>query len=304
MVNFVEPPPKEKNDENNNETILEFPVKDDAVELLKTRGGSKLRVAIFGSGESVTQMHAIVNSERTEAKDFDDIDALLEYDPNLTFIVDRIPVKKNDTLDDAKLLDAILKIFNKTKSGVCLKSTINPETADRITDILKTIGNSRFIYNPPVDEPVGIHSNLLETKQIFGGDEVARRTHAAILDVHFFSPTVQMLGMGFRDAVIYKMALVGFTAIKQTFFAQLAQVADDFDVPMNRVRRFIQRDDIVTNPSYCIPPIVRSQTDENVSLKIARGYGGEYLNDDVRAFCGVTDKMTLLETAVNWSNVK
>jgi len=268
------------------------------------RGGKKLRVAVLGKGIHAEQIRATVNTDRTESKEFDNIDALVEYEPNITFIVGRIPVKNNDTLDDAQLLDAILKIFNNTKSGVCLKSTVNPETADRITDILQTMGNTRFVYSPYTSESDGVMSEMNESTVIIGGDETARRTHVNVLDVHFHGTASIFVPMNFKDAVIYKMALSGFTAIKQSFFAQLAQVADDFDVPMNRVRRALQNNALVSSPSYCIPPIIRSQTDENISLKMARGFGGEYLNDDVRAFCGVTDKMTLLEEAVNWSNVK
>ena len=53
-----------------------------------------------------------------------------------------------------------------------------------------------------------------------------------------------------------------------------------------------------------IPTFIRARTDEDVSYKQARSFGGEYLNKDVRMFVTMTDKLPILDECINMKNVK
>lgn len=311
MTNFSKPleavpnvsPPSEEG------TLINIPVSDAP----SIRGGKKLRVAILGNGNVATQIIATMNLDRTEYKVFDKetskspIDDVIEYGPNLTFVCIDVSFLPNDTLDDAELIDIVSKLLKLTEGGVCLKTTINPETCGRLVSIdgaeKESFGN-RFVYSPETTHSSDPLAAMRANEIVLGGSENAVNSHVAVLDVHFVQNFSRVTRLPFMEAVLLVMGVAAFTAIKQTFFSQMAEVTEEHDVPFNRIRRIMANTRIVNDLSYTVPPIEKTNHDNTISLKMAKGFGGEYLNHDVKSLLGVTDKMPLLDECINWKNVK
>jgi len=290
-------------------TLINIPVSDAP----SIRGGKKLRVAVLGNGNVAQQIIATMNLDRTEYKVFDKetskspIDDVIEYGPNLTFICVNVSFLQNDTLDDAELIDIISKLLKQTEGGVCLKTTINPETCGRIISIDGAESEgfaSRFVYSPETTHSSDPLATMRANEIVLGGVEAAVNAHVSVLDVHFIQNYTKIIRLPFMEAVLLVMGVSAFTAIKQTFFSQMAEVTEEHDVPFNRIRRIMANTNIVNDLSYSVPPIEKSRHDNTVSLKMAKGFGGEYLNHDVKSLLGVTDKMPLLDECINWKNVK
>ena len=116
--------------------------------------------------------------------------------------------------------------------------------------------------------------------------------------LYTFSGVVQV---GLMEGVLIKLASCAYKAVKQTFFNQLHDVAQEYAVSPTVVRKSVEsiRDELADS----IPTLVRARLDD-VTFKKAKSFGGEYGNYDVGVFVGMTDKMPLLDECVNYRNLK
>ena len=269
----------------------------------------KFRVGVIGNNALGRATHVAFNTKATEQKlvdGFDDLDNLIEWKPQMTLICEDLTILKNDTLDDAELINAVVKLIREIDCAICIRTTLNIETIERM---ILTIGPKAFdakvIYMPEVDDPNNLGQVLSADYALVGGGEKSVAAFTNIIrDTSHFSAVELMVGTVFEVAYA-KLGISGFKAVKQTYFNQLYDtILDVKNANPISVRRMMERSKELIDRTTMIPTFIRAQVDEDVTYKQARAYGGEYLNSDVRVLVGMTDKLPLLDECVNFKNLK
>ena len=209
-------------------------------------------------------------------------------------------------MDDAELINAVVKLIREIDCAICIRTTLNIETIERM---ILTIGPKAFdakvIYMPEVDDPNNLGQVLSADYALVGGGEKSVAAFTNIIrDTSHFSAVELMVGTVFEVAYA-KLGISGFKAVKQTYFNQLYDtILDVKNANPISVRRMMERSKELVDRTTMIPTFIRAQVDEDVTYKQARAYGGEYLNSDVRVLVGMTDKLPLLDECVNFKNLK
>jgi hypothetical protein len=265
----------------------------------------KLRIGVIGDNYLADAMRVAFDPKLADVSTtLNDVDDLIEWKPAIVFICNDIPLLKNDTLDDTAIVNVIAKIAKQTGAGLCIKTTINIETIDRI---LGAVGpeyfQNKIVYAPETGETaLDVLSNDFA---MYGGHEKALD---ALLDVikHCTVLSSTEIKTGSIFEIVYtKLAISGFKAIKQTFFNQMhATIIDCEGANPSIVRRIIESHPVMTDRSVMIPSFIKAQIDGELSMKQAKSFGGEFLNRDARMLVGMTDKIPLLDEAINFRNLK
>ena len=268
-----------------------------------------LRLGIVGDNAVSRAVYAAFDArgvERKVAKSLEEVDDLIKWKPAITYICNDIPLMKNDTLDDAEFINIINKLVRQAQCGICIRSTINIETVERLMAALSyDVVKGKVIYNPVMTDNDDVGKMLTPEIEFFGGEEKALQAHLSILrNVSNFA--AQRIETGSIFEIIYtKLAISGFKAVKQTFFNQLHDaILDVKGANPAIVRRMIQKCPELVDTSVMIPTFIRTRTGEEVSYKQSRSFGGEYLNNDVKMFVSMTDKLPILDECINIKNLK
>lgn len=268
-----------------------------------------IRIGIVGDNAISRASYAAFDAlgvERKVATGLSEVDDLIKWRPAITYICNDIPLMKNDTLDDADFINIINKLVRQSGSGICIRSTINIETVERlIAAISYEALKAKVVYNPVMSDEQDVGKILMPDIEYFGGEEKALTAHFGILkNVSNFSAMRVETGTIF-EVVFAKLAISGFKAVKQTFFNQLHDaILDIKGANPAIVRRLIQKCPELIDTSVMIPTFIRARTDDEISYKQARSFGGEYLNNDVKMFVSMTDKFPILDECVNIKNLK
>jgi len=262
----------------------------------------KLRVGIIGDNYLADATRASFDKNLVDVVQ-GDMEEILKA-TNIVYICEEVPLLKNNTADDAELLDIFSRIHKESDAGVCLKTTITHETLDRIlgaTDPQWFLG--KVIYSPEVAETAleVLNGDTL----MIGGDEKTVEAHTNIVMNNTIAGAKKVLVGTHHEIVYAKLAIVGFKAVKQTFFNQMYQTIIDCEgANPTKVRRLVEASDVLQDTSLSIPTFIKAGLDSEVSIKEARSYGGEYANNDVRMLIGMTDRLSVLDECFNIRNIK
>lgn len=266
----------------------------------------KLRIAVTGNTYLADAMLAAFDPKVSEVQAYEatDMTGLAEYRPSVVFVCDDVPMLKNDSLDDAALIAAIQSVAQNTQAGICLKTTINTETLDRIINVVSIEwAASKMIYAPEFAETAD--AVLTSELSYVGGMPKAVDAYLNIIKHCTFFSSQEIVKGTFHEVIYAKLGLAGYKAVKQAFFSQFNQVVLDLEgANPTIVRRMIEKHPIMTDRSLLVPVVVRAKTDQEITAKQARSFMGEYANRDVKMFVGQSDRITLLEEAINVRNIK
>lgn len=284
-------------------------VTDQAPEVPKVNSeiNGRLKIGVIGKNYLADAMRVAFDSKITEVNQIETsetLDDLIEWKPNIVFICTDIPLLKNDTLDDAEFVNNVVKIAKQTPAGVCVKTTINNETLERIVGGVGVEWFSKkLVYSPEVAETA--EEVLNGRYMLLGGSETAIDALQKVLKTHTYFSMKDVV-TGTLETISYaKLGLAGFKAIKQTYFNQLHNaILDMGGANPTHVRRIIESHPDYLDPSLSIPTFIRSALDSGVTLKQAKSYGGEYANSDVKMLSSMTERLTLLDECINLRNVK
>lgn len=268
-----------------------------------------LRVGIVGGNAVARAMNVAFDIKGTDRKivnGIQELDELIQWRPAVTFVCTDIPLLKNDTLDDAEFINTVSRLVKQCGTGVCIRSTINIETIERLIGVLTyDVFKTKIVYNPVMTESENVGEILTQDLEFFGGTEKTLEAHFGILGNMSNFNTKQVETGSIFEIAFVKLAVSGFKAVKQTFFNQLHEaILDVKGANPAIVRRLIQKAPDLTDRSVMIPTFIRSRADDEVSYKQAKSFGGEFLNKDVKMFVGMTDKFPLLDECVNFKNLK
>lgn len=264
---------------------------------------SALRIATYGDMPIVELLPHLIQGQRFAFKNFDDIDALIEWAPSITFLCKELEMKSNGLQDDDELIANCQKIERNNGGGICIKSVVSPDTMGRLLMSLngETI-QKRLVYNPEMVDSDNIRDIVNNTeKHIVAGTPDAVSAHMQFFNMTSLYTFGGVVQVGLMEGVLIKLASCAYRAVKQTFFNQLHDVAQEYAVSPTVVRKSVEsiRDELADS----IPTLVRARLDD-VTFKKAKSFGGEYGNYDVGVFVGMTDKMPLLDECVNYRNLK
>lgn len=262
-----------------------------------------LKIATIGSMPFVNVLPHLIQGRNFVFRNFDDIDTLVDWQPSLTFVCDELPMKVNGLQDDVEFIATIQKLEAQTTGGICIKSVISPDTMGRVIMSLEqqTVAN-RFIYNPEMVDSGDLEAILNNAdKHLVSGTPEAIAAHMQFFNMtslYTFNGVVQC---GLMEGAILKMSASAYKAVKQTFFNQLKDVADEYQVSPSVIRKSVEN--LKDNLAESVPTLIRAQMDDLPHRK-AKSFSGEYDNYDVSVFVGMTDKMPLLDECVNYRNLK
>lgn len=276
----------------------------------KSNGGEqkKIRIGIVGVNVVAQAMQLAFDVKTVETKivsGLDGVDDLVDWKPGITFLCTPVTLLQNDTVDDADLINITNKLIRGCGSGVCIKTSINIETIERLIKALSyEVMTKKVTYNPVFGDDTDIGNILSPEVEYFGGDPEVIPEHMKIM-THTSVFSAQQFVMGSIFEVAYaKLAVSGFKAVKQTFFNQLHDaILDTGGANPSIVRRMIEKAPDLINRDVMIPTFIRGRTDAGISYKKARSFGGEFEND-VRMFASTTDKLPLLDECINYKNLK
>lgn len=275
----------------------------------KPKATGPLRVGIVGDnllGRSTEVAFNTKSTERMLVAGPMDVDELIAWRPGLAVICFDIPLLENDTLDDADFLNVVSKLVKQADSGICIRSTLNIETIERLMMALgPEVFNAKVTYMPEMSDLQSLNEILCAEYTMVGGSEKALGAFMRLIKhtTHFSSQTA-VTGSIFEVAYA-KLALAGFKAVKQSFFNQMYDtILDCKNANPAIVRRMVEKAPELTDRSVMVPTFIRAQSSDEVSYKQARSYAGEYLNHDVRMLVGMTDKLPILDGCVNYKNLK
>jgi hypothetical protein len=255
----------------------------------KTKSTGPMKVVVIGSencalaNATFAAFHAPRGVEVSRISSLDDIDKAVEIHPSLVVYCDPIDIKKNDTLDDSGIVSSLQKLISLTGSGICIRSTLNIETTERLIMALgKKVFDSKVVYMPLMNDTNNIGDILCTDCSYIGGDQKAVDSLAQIL-THLTHISSQKVKTGSIFDIVYaKMALSGYLLVKQTYFDQLYDTILDLkNANPVIVRRIIEDNKALVDRSTLVPSSIK---------------GG--LVYDSRLLAGASEMIPLLETCL------
>jgi hypothetical protein len=276
----------------------------------KESGGEqqKIRIGVVGDNAVAQAMQLAFDVKAVETmhvSGLEGLDDLIDWKPGITFLCTPVPLLKNDSVDDAELINMTNKLIRGCGSGVCIKSSINIETIERLIKALSyDVMLKKVTYNPVMGDDTDIGNILSPQVEYFGGDPAVIPEHMKIIQHTSVFSAQQVVTGSIFEVAYAKLAVAGFKAVKQTYFNQLHDaIMDTGGANPSIVRRMIEKAPELTDRSVMIPTFIRGRTDAGISYKQARSFGGEFEND-VRMFASTSDKLPLLDECINYKNLK
>lgn len=257
---------------------------------------SVFNVAVVGDNDLAKSVKVLVFGERINIES-KNVDELKEFQPVITFICLDVSLTENYLQEDATLIDACKKA-SKTGSGIVLKTTVSPETLDRVKNAIGPDAWEKvFVYSPEIE--TNLHGILNCDTELVGVNSDNSETHKSFFEnlTLDFRPN-RIVGTP-SDICLAKMAIVGRRAVMQEYYNQLFEFTADWDKSAyGTIKNMISKIDD-KDKMYKIPVWVRSKVVDGED-----GTGqGEFENKEAKIFSGVTDKMTLVDEAIKWSNI-
>ena len=251
------------------------------------------KVAIIGHGFVGKAVDYGFSNPKVEKRIFDpkynttskDLQKLVEWGPNLTFVCVPTPMSDNGDIDTS-ILDSVMDDIKDVKSLVVIKSTITPAVIDKYR-------SNNIVYNPEfLTEKSACEQFVNPDFHIFGGTEEA----CAKLDDYYENYSLCTPCMTYylnkAEASFVKYAINSFLATKVTFFNQLYDACNDYgQVNFNKIIKAVGADDRVSISHTKVPGFDGKQ-----------GYGGACFPKDTFAFSQFSDKLTLLRKAIEINN--
>lgn len=252
-------------------------------EVVEEQPRGPLRVAVIGGEDNPlakATYHAFDVPKGVETSLFsvDQIDDAVAITPNVVFWCEPIDIKKNDMLEDSDIIAGIQKLVRTAHSGICIRSTINIETHDRLIMALqKEVFDAKIVYMPNMSDSSNIN-DIIRSRLVVGGAQEALQAHVNVMRGASWFDTSSIIGATVAEVVYAKLAVAGYNVIRQKYFDEIHEAVMDMKganpMVVNQMTTTILGEDVV--PSYV------NQSDVYAS----------------RVFAGATDKLTLIESCL------
>ena len=224
------------------------------------------------------------------------IDDLVEWQPNLVFVCTPTPMRSSGKVDSTITEDAVLKVMYHTQAGVALKSTCTPDVIERILMSIDTEEDkrylNRFCYNPEfLTEANAFDQFTSQPYIIVGGESQACQALLSLYEDYSNVTVGGVFQCSAIEASIIKYSINSFLALKTTFFNELYDLCDDAGVFYSKAMKGMMMDGRVGYSHMKVP-----------GHDGRRGFGGACFPKDTKALTVYSDRMTLLESAIEINN--
>jgi UDPglucose 6-dehydrogenase len=216
------------------------------------------------------------------------IDDVVISDYDATFVCVPTPMKSDGSIDST-ILDTVMEQINSQSRSrihrIIIKSTVTP-------DIINKHAHDGIVYNPEfLREKTALEDFVNPDFHVFGGlnwDTIAVEELYRKYSSCRICPTFHV---SYKEASLIKYAINSFLALKVIFFNQLFDVAQESGASFNKIIKALDEEPRIGNSHMRVP-----------GFDSKRGFGGACFPKDTAALIAFTDKMTLLEKAVNINN--
>ena len=245
----------------------------------------KLKVAIFGNTKIAHAMNWLFESPNNELCNFEDVDLLVEWKPNLTVVC-----CESNYDDFSEVEDVILKTLQHTDSGVLVKTVIPPLPVASIIRTAATKGKAKkLVFSPDFStEDNVIDGSVNPEFQILGGHADATRAMMEILRTCSNLNTCEFHLVGGVEASFIKLASNAFLSTKITFFNQLYDLIVSNGCNWPIVSRALAADSRIGKSHTKVP-----------GKDLKRGFSNKFEKDVNELVAVSNDEFTLLKECLD-----
>ena len=244
---------------------------------------TRFRIGIVGHGfvgQAVEYafMHPLVDFNYYDPKYETTLDELTDFSadrhPKCFFICAPTPSADDGSVDSSIVEDSVLKCLNYTDALVVVKSTITPESIDRLYSGMSREQIDRFVYNPEFLTEKNAKADFVGAKfHVIGGMPVAARELIDVYEIFGACESNDYHRMTAYEASFVKYTINSYLSTKITFFNQLYDLVNMYGCNYNTIVRAVGKDDRVGVGHTRVP-----------GFDGKRGFGGACLPKDTRAF--------------------
>lgn len=249
-----------------------------------------LRIAVIGKSELARVTYASFLAARGVEVSLMDADQLEEPDlwPDLTFICDRLPVKRNGVQDESGLVKTCQQLLSSCATGICIRATMSIETTGKlIMALTKPAFDAKVVYFPETEDVEDTYGMATSSVQIIGGTEDAVKPLMNIISQTSTLSLRNVVSGTVFDAVYTQFGVQGIRTVKQKFFEQFnAAVLDLQNSNPILVRRMIESSGVLQETRSL------TSTDMLTSDTVTRQ------DEDIRMFISGTDTMPILDSLI------
>jgi UDPglucose 6-dehydrogenase len=268
---------------------------------------TRFRIGIVGHGfvgQAVEYAftHPLVDFNYYDPRYETSVDSLAdipaELHPRCFFICAPTPSNDDGSVNSSIVEASVIKCLSMTDSLVVVKSTITPESIDRLYSIMSREMVDRFVYNPEFLTEKNAKADFVNAKfHVMGGTPLAARELIDVYEIFGGCQSDDYRRMTAYEASFVKYSINSYLSTKITFFNQLYDLVNMYGCNYNTIVRAVGADDRVGMGHTRVP-----------GFDGKRGFGGACLPKDTRAFLdfskhefadGTTTSFDLLEKVLD-----
>lgn len=269
----------------------------------------KLNIGIVGCGFVGKAVEYAFTNPHTDFYRADpifgtDVDSLITHfrglkQSQVTFVCLPSPSHPSGRVDDATIIDTVVKLLIHTAGGVILKSTVPPSTIKAILEAIPKQDGAyqqmvaRFVYNPEFLQEADPYRGMVEPEFVLiggtpDGIQAVREIYADYSSVRCDN---WFMSNPFEAALI-KYAINAYLATQVTFFNELYNIVDGVGLNFNRITGIMCADSRVNSSHSRVP-----------GPDNKKGFGGACLPKDLSALIHEFPESTkLLQTVQKINN--
>ena len=197
-----------------------------------------------------------------------------EDQPQCFFICAPTPSNDDGTVNSTIVEAAVANCLSFSEALVVVKSTITPDSIDRLYNAMNKEQADRFVYNPEFLTEKNAKADFVSAKfHVVGGTPESVMECIDIYEVFGACESNDYHRMTAYEASFVKYTINSFLSTKITFFNQLYDLVNMYGCNYNTVVRAAGKDDRVGMGHTRVP-----------GFDGKRGFGGACLPKDTRAF--------------------
>ena len=247
------------------------------------------KIAIIGYGFVGKAVHSAFNNckilivDPVLGKPYSELNT---FEPDYTFICVPTPTNNEGAIDVSALFPSISYVLNNTYSRIIVKSTVLPNL---ISDIIKG-HNERIVYNPEFLTESNSFSDMINNDIILGGDEFETAKIEKLYREYSICNPKNYFHCSAYEASWIKYISNTMLAVKVALLTQYKEAVND-DLAWQHMIKILQKDSRLGTSHWQIP---------GPDGKL--GFGGSCFPKDCTALLNSTDKLSIIQAAVNYNN--
>ena len=245
-----------------------------------------------GSAVDYAFTHTLIDKFLVDPKYETNIDQLIDWMPDVSFICAPTPMGENGQIDASIVEDAALKLLEHTSGIVVIKSTVTPDIIDRLYRSVYEDDLKRLVVNPEfLTESNAKEQFISAPYHVIGGHPESTQKVARFYNQFSLCTAKEYVMVSGPEAAFIKYGVNSFLSMKVTFFNQLYDSVTKFGCSYNTVANTIGLDPRIGQGHTRVP-----------GYDGKRGYGGACFPKDTKAFTMFDKDLTLIKECIIINN--